>query len=91
MRGGTNKSFGIEVSQLAGLPKAVTARAKALSKQLEKSPLKLEEENTEPDLISITENNTLKDRLSAIDMDTITPMQAFATLNELVDSAKKMQ
>lgn len=91
MRGGTNKSFGIEVSQLAGLPKAVTARAKALSKQLEKSPLKLEEENAEPDLISITENNTLKDRLSAIDMDTITPMQAFATLNELVDSAKKMQ
>ena len=90
MRGGTNKSFGIEVAQLAGLPKPVTNRAKALSKQLEKSPLKLEEEKDEMNLITISENNALKDRLSAIDMDVMTPMQAFTALNELVDIAKKM-
>lgn len=90
MRGGANKSFGIEVAQLAGLPKAVTTRAKALSKQLEKSPLKLEEEKDEMNLITISENNSLKDKLCSIDMDLMTPMQAFTTLNELVDSAKKM-
>lgn len=90
MRGGTNKSFGIEVAQLAGLPKPVTNKAKALSKQLEKSPLKLEEEKDEMNLITISENNALKDRLSAIDMDVMTPMQAFTALNELVDIAKKM-
>ena len=90
MRGGANKSFGIEVAQLAGLPKAVTTRAKALSKQLEKSPLKLEEEKDEVNLITISENNSLKDKLCSIDMDLMTPMQAFTTLNELVDSAKKM-
>ena len=90
MRGGTNKSFGIEVARLAGLPKPVTGRAKALSKQLEKSPLKLEEETDDVNLITISENNALKDKLSSIDMDVMTPMQAFTTLNELVDAAKKM-
>ncbi len=90
MRGGTNKSFGIEVAQLAGLPKPVTNKAKALSKQLEKSPLKLEEEKDEMNLITISENNALKDRLSVIDMDVMTPMQAFTALNELVEIAKKM-
>lgn len=90
MRGGTNKSFGIEVAQLAGLPKAVTARAKVLAKQLEKSPLKLnDDDKNEVNLITISENNTFKDKLSCIDMDTLTPMQAFMTLNELVDEAKK--
>ena len=90
MRGGANKSFGIEVAQLAGLPKSVTNRAKALSKQLEKSPLKLEDNSDEMNLITISENNTLRDRLKEIDMDVMTPMQAFGTLNELVDIAKKM-
>lgn len=34
-RGGTNKSFGIEVASLAGVPKTVCDRAKDLAKQLE--------------------------------------------------------
>ena len=41
-------------------------------------------------LITISENNTLRDRMKEIDMDVMTPMQAFGTLNELVDIAKKM-
>ena len=41
-------------------------------------------------MITISENNTLKDKLTSIDMDVMTPMQAFTTLNELVDIAKKM-
>ena len=90
MRGGTNKSFGIEVAQLAGLPKPVTNKAKALSKQLEKSPLKLEEEKDEMNLITISENNALKDRLSAIDMDVMTPMQAFTGGGGGVGIAKEM-
>ena len=36
-RGGANRSFGIEVASLAGVPKEVTARAKGILKVLEKN------------------------------------------------------
>ena len=36
VRGGANKSFGIEVARLAGIPAAVTARAKEILHSLEK-------------------------------------------------------
>ena len=37
--GGTNKSFGIEVAALAGLPKSVVAKAKRILKQLEEADI----------------------------------------------------
>ena len=37
MRGSANKSFGIEVASLAGVPKVVTDRAKQILKILEKT------------------------------------------------------
>ena len=37
--GSANKSFGIEVASLAGVPKCVTARAKKILKQLESSDI----------------------------------------------------
>lgn len=39
MRGGTNKSFGIEVAKLAGVPQKVIARAKRISSELEKDAI----------------------------------------------------
>ena len=39
MRGSANKSFGIEVASLAGVPEKVTVRAKAILKKLEKNDL----------------------------------------------------
>ena len=38
-RGGANRSFGIEVAALAGVPKEVTVRAKSILKALEKNDL----------------------------------------------------
>ena len=38
-RGGANRSFGIEVAALAGVPKEVTSRAKGILKALEKSDI----------------------------------------------------
>ena len=35
MRGGTNRSFGIEVAELAGVDKTLTARARNILKKLE--------------------------------------------------------
>lgn len=39
MRGSANRSFGIEVASLAGVPSEVTARAKVILKRLEKNDL----------------------------------------------------
>lgn len=89
-KGGTNKSFGIEVAQLAGFPKRVISRAKAVSMQLEKSPLKLL--NTEQILEEVACDNAKEDiivnKLKALDIENLTPLKAFETLCNLIEEAK---
>lgn len=102
MRGGTNKSFGIEVAKLAGLPSKVIARAKEISKTLELNPINTnkkeedylpllacdsEEQLTKTNLI----NEKIAEEIKHIDIDNITPMQAFVTLSELLKIFKSEQ
>ncbi|MDE5618725.1 MAG: DNA mismatch repair protein MutS, partial [Clostridia bacterium] len=76
MRGGTNKSFGIEVASLAGIPKSVITRAKEISKRLENSPLSIDRSDDKAEnLVTICDNNTFRDKLRAIDMDNLSPLQ----------------
>lgn len=88
MRGGANRSFGIEVAALAGVPKEVTGRAKAILKALEKSDIargKLQTEfavEEEPQERQLTEVEKI---LSEIDINTLSPMQAFLLLGDLKD------
>lgn len=88
MRGGTNKSFGIEVAKLAGLPNCVVARAKEISKTLEKTPLSTHIATTEilPLFQEVIEQKTgynFANELKNIDINNITPMQAFEKLSAL--------
>ena len=88
MRGGANKSFGIEVAALAGVPQEVTDKAKSVLKRLEKNELTLQseemaEEPEEKESLSETER-ILKD----IDLDNVTPMQAFLILQDLKEKVK---
>ena len=84
-RGGANRSFGIEVAALAGVPKEVTARAKGILKALEKNDIargkiqmdQIEEEKEER---ALTEVEKL---ISEIDINTLSPMQAFMLLSDL--------
>ena len=48
-RGSANRSFGIEVASLAGVPKTVTDRAKSILKKLEKNDLAKRPQNSESD------------------------------------------
>ncbi len=84
-RGGANRSFGIEVAALAGVPKEVTARAKGILKALEKSDIArgkvqielAEEEKAERQLTEV-------ERIIAdVDINTLSPMQAFMMLSDL--------
>ena len=90
MRGGANKSFGIEVAKLAGIPAAVTARAKEILKKLEKNDIArtaIEETAAEAD-IRPAESETDK-LLRELDLDNLTPMQAFHILSDLAEKAKR--
>jgi len=85
-RGGANKSFGIEVAALAGVPKEVTEKAKKLLKKLETSDiakssttLEVEEEVEEKPLSEVEQ--ILKDT----DVNSLSPVNALVLLNNLKD------
>jgi len=80
--GGANKSYGIDVARLAGLPRSVIARSRQIMSQLEggaqlgSSPqLSLLSTTPPPSPCAV--------RLAAIDVDRITPLEALQLLTEL--------
>ena len=83
MRGGANKSFGIEVASLAGVKPDVTKRAKEILKRLEKSDITKNSsaviKNDEPKKVLSKTDMIIKD----IDIDNLSPMQAFNILADL--------
>ncbi len=85
MRGGANRSFGIEVASLAGVPDAVTDRAKAILKSVERGEVKAAEPyDEEPEQKSEVEKILLE-----VDMNNLSPMQAFMLVGDLVDKVKQ--
>ena len=90
-RGGTNKSFGIEVAKYAGIPQNVIKRAKEISKLLESNPLTTQKKTQIDDnnLFEMSKDAELKDVISKIDIENITPMQAICKLAELIEIAKR--
>ena len=88
VRGGANKSFGIEVARLAGIPAEVTSRAKEILKKLEKNDIARTAVRTQAAESSASEAERI---LSEIDMNTLSPMQAFSLLSDLVEKVKNRQ
>ena len=93
VRGGTDDSFGIEVASLAGVPGDVVSRAKKILKELEtaspkpdRAPVR-EEEDDNISFADLTETRII-DRLKAIDINTITPIEAMSLLYELKRNAE---
>ena len=103
-RGGANRSFGIEVASLAGVPKDVTDRAKGILKVLEKndvakkSAISLSEiAAAETSDRKITAEEPIEERklseveeiLSETDVNTLSPMQALLLLSDLKEKLVK--
>ena len=90
-RGSANRSFGIEVAKLAGLPDELVSRAKEVLKVQEEANKQASIESGNfvdveaycPNGIEVI--NVLRD----LDMDTVSPLMAFGTLQNLVDKVKK--
>lgn len=76
--GGTDKSYGIHVAKLAGLPPKAIQRAEERLKELEKKP-----ESQLPLFISTPQEHPLLTELRKIDLLNLTPLQAHHKLCEL--------
>jgi len=82
--GGADRSYGIHVAQIAGLPKPVIQRANEILKQLEDSSgttLK-QEEMVKQQLTLFPENNAILEAFRELDINSLSPIEA---LNLLYD------
>ena len=84
--GAASKSFGLQVAQLAGVPKAVIARAKQRLSELEtqQAPSNISDQ---PDLFQqlplIDQTHPVVEQLSTTDIDDLSPKQALDLLYQL--------
>ncbi|MBO6061996.1 MAG: DNA mismatch repair protein MutS, partial [Clostridia bacterium] len=94
MRGGADKSFGIQVARLAGLPYSLIERAKEILRQLEDSDINnaasrvKKAMNEQVSLLGPTDGEDILAELRGIDVNTLTPMEALSKLYELSTRAK---
>jgi DNA mismatch repair protein MutS len=91
--GAANKSYGIEVARLAGLPPAVIERAKHVLRQHEKQERQSVQVETEAEPMQLTIFTPLSqrivDRIEQTDVNSLTPLQALNLLEELQRELKK--
>lgn len=85
--GGADQSYGVHVAQLAGMPRPVVERARELLAQLEQdgSDFSLPKQNNKPQQISFFDApaNPAIDALKAIEVDSLSPLEALTKLYEL--------
>jgi len=95
--GGVDRSYGIHVAQLAGLPKSVVQRAQAVLAELEdstKAPAKRPARSrrqaaVSPQLPLFGAKSPLIEELKKLDIDSLTPLEAITKLYELQKKAKE--
>ena len=91
--GATDDSFGVEVAKLAGLPNAVVTRAREILLELESQdgtrPVKVryEEPDDQVSMMDLTSQQVCQ-ALSAISVETLTPIEA---MNELYKLKKMLE
>ncbi len=95
MRGGADKSFGIQVARLAGLPAALIERAKQILIELEASDINNAvnsiRQEPKPEQVNILGSDNLTDiimELASIDANKMSPIEALSKLYELSTRAK---
>lgn len=93
IQGGADKSYGIQVARLAGVPKSVLDRAKVILRQLEdgsfesgNDPL-FSKSSAAPGPTQLSlfadAKDEIRDKLKDIDLNNMTPLQAMLALSEL--------
>lgn len=95
IKGGTSRSYGIQVASLAGVPEQVVKRASQILKEIEKGELshssppavihKDIEEDPQPSQLSLFQQagDAVQKFIDTIDVDDLTPRQALELIYEL--------
>jgi DNA mismatch repair protein MutS len=90
--GGADRSYGVHVAQLAGLPRAVVTRAQEILEELEAAksgaPARAPRTESFAQLPLLARDDGLRRELSALEIDGMTPLQAMTKLYELVEKAR---
>ena len=94
--GAADRSYGIEVAALAGVPKELVTRAREILKDLESG--KTEESGVVPSTVEDSgqltfgsmPDNPVVQKLKQVDMDTYTPLEAMNLLYELTELSKQL-
>lgn len=93
VRGGANKSFGVEVAQLAGLPDQIIARAKQLLTVLEQTDINRVDYNniSNVNVTPVVKQNDAEiiNMLKEIDINRLSPIEAFSVLVDLTSKVNK--
>ena len=104
--GSIDRSYGIQVANLAGLPEEVVGRAKEILKQLDESDINkpfARKKNRVNDNFQVSmfqpdtgekgqnkEYKELTENIKNIDIENLTPMQSFKLLNDIIEKAKQI-
>jgi DNA mismatch repair protein MutS len=92
--GGVDRSYGVHVAQLAGLPQPVIVRAQEILDELEKSARAprggRREEAPSLQMALFHRDDGLAKDLAALDVDSLTPLQAITRLYELSERARQV-
>ena len=87
MPGTADRSYGVEVAKLAGLPQKVTTRAAAILKELESgsgsAPVAAPKEETDQICMTDLSSASIRNKLGQIQVETLTPIEAMNILFEL--------
>ena len=90
--GGADKSYGIHVAQLAGLPRSVINRAQQVLSELEGRARvaqdKRRRKNPVQQLSLLPASSLLEEELAKLDIDSLTPLEAINKLYELKKKAE---
>jgi len=104
--GSIDRSYGIQVANLAGLPEEVVGRAKEILRQLDESDINkpfARKKNRVNDNFQVSmfqpdtgekgqnkEYRELTENIKNIDIENLTPMQSFKLLNDIIEKAKQI-
>lgn len=89
VRGSADKSFGIQVAKLAGLPEDIIRRAKEILNQIERNDLLSTDKDSLNRVTSDTRDpveTAIINDLKNLNLDHMTPIDAFMKLHEYIDA-----
>ena len=88
VRGGADKSYGIHVAQLAGVPQPVVNRAQEILQELEQGDWRREKDSAPIQLRLFSPDDDLRAEIRALDVLSLSPIEALNKLFEMQKKAK---